>query len=317
MAEKAPVVADILKKVEEKLKCSICHQTFSQPKYLPCLHAFCKDCLGQLHCVYQSDSYVVKCPTCRSQASVPAKGIAGFPDMERFNDYLDLQKPLKKMVENDPVMCEVCSQAPSEGYCPQCEHFLCKLCTKAHHRMSSVSSDHEVIGNSKVVEIASQLKLLKKPPVLKCAEHDKPLNVYCHSPCDKLICPECAARDHEGHDSDPISDERVFARHKKEIMDHLRTTKAKLALVSGKVVDLQKQKAAIEEDRDRAQEAIQAAVKRLIVEYMASIRKSLYELERKADVEAEERLKELSSKRQEAELVATVLRRIVGREQQS
>ena len=50
---------------------------------------------------------------------------------------------------------------------------------------------------------------------------------------------------------------------------------------------------------------------------MASIHKSLYELERKADVEAEERLKELSSKRQEAELVATVLRRIVGCEQQS
>ena len=296
-------MADVLKKVVEKLNCSICHQTFSQPKYLPCFHAFCKDCLGQLHCVYQGDNCMVKCPTCRFQACVPKKGIAGFPDMHRFSDYIDLQKPLEKMVENDPVICEGCSEASSEGYCPHCECFFCRLCTEAHNRMAYYFVDHEVISNSKVIENASQLKPLKKPPVLKCTEHDKPLDIYCHSPCDKLICLECVARDHQGHDSDPISDERVFARYNQEITDHLQTARKKLAFISNKVVELQKRKTAIEENRDHVQQEIRAAGEQL----KATVQKSMDELERRAKAGMEEKLRVLNAKMEEAEMEAAVL----------
>ena len=73
MAQKVPSVSDVLEIVEEKLKCFVCLENFTQPKSLPCLHVFCNDCLGGLPHLRHGEgySYVVKCPICWRPAQVP------------------------------------------------------------------------------------------------------------------------------------------------------------------------------------------------------------------------------------------------------
>ena len=41
--------------------CTICYGDFTQPKQLPCLHTFCKNCLEK----FVNPKLMVECPTCR------------------------------------------------------------------------------------------------------------------------------------------------------------------------------------------------------------------------------------------------------------
>ena len=45
------------------LKCGICHENFTRPKVLPCLHTFCQDCLEKAQDI--GDRLV--CPSCRQE----------------------------------------------------------------------------------------------------------------------------------------------------------------------------------------------------------------------------------------------------------
>ncbi|KAK2142659.1 hypothetical protein NP493_4802g00011 [Ridgeia piscesae] len=62
---------------EHVLMCLICRNLFDdydhQPKFLPCHHTFCKDCLREY---VQHVGDEIECPSCRKIANIPAAGIA-------------------------------------------------------------------------------------------------------------------------------------------------------------------------------------------------------------------------------------------------
>ena len=65
MAEKA------LKKVEDQLiDCSICLETYTDPKLLQCLHVFCRKCLVKLVVRDQQGQLILTCPICRQDTPV-------------------------------------------------------------------------------------------------------------------------------------------------------------------------------------------------------------------------------------------------------
>ncbi|KAK7483269.1 hypothetical protein BaRGS_00025436, partial [Batillaria attramentaria] len=69
-----------------KLTCTICMELFRSPRFLPCFHTFCLQCLEQLakqpqHRTKQS----FPCPTCRELVPVPLQGL----DSLQVNFYLE------------------------------------------------------------------------------------------------------------------------------------------------------------------------------------------------------------------------------------
>ena len=46
-------------------KCGICYEDFTQPKQLPCLCTFCRNCLEK----FVNPKLMVECPTCRKVTS--------------------------------------------------------------------------------------------------------------------------------------------------------------------------------------------------------------------------------------------------------
>ena len=56
------------------LICPVCHQLFKNPKYLPCHHSLCEECLEEI----QEDSKVT-CAECRNEATVPTGGVKNLP----------------------------------------------------------------------------------------------------------------------------------------------------------------------------------------------------------------------------------------------
>ena len=63
------MAAKEVKKATVNLTCPICYQLFDNPKYLPCHHSYCEQCLKKM----QVQNKII-CPECRKEATVPAAG---------------------------------------------------------------------------------------------------------------------------------------------------------------------------------------------------------------------------------------------------
>ena len=66
-------MADQDMKATDNISCPACHQLFKKPKYLPCHHYFCEECLEKI----QVQSTIV-CPKCKKEATVPGGGAKEF-----------------------------------------------------------------------------------------------------------------------------------------------------------------------------------------------------------------------------------------------
>ena len=100
MAEKT------LKKVEEELNCSICLDTYSDPKLLQCFHAYCRKCLVKLVVRDQQGQLILTCPICRHDTPVPANGVAGLQPAFQINHLLEIMEEHKKAAADPPASAE-------------------------------------------------------------------------------------------------------------------------------------------------------------------------------------------------------------------
>ena len=142
MAEKA------LKKVEDQLDCSICLETYTDPKLLQCLHVFCCKCLVKLVVRDKQGQLILTCPICRQDTPVPANGTAGLQPAFHINHLLEIAEELKKATVDPQVSAEKAERVSTsltpavnktkvfcpdygkevELYCTTCERLICLKC---------------------------------------------------------------------------------------------------------------------------------------------------------------------------------------------
>ena len=106
----------------DSLRCSICLETFKEPKVLPCCHTFCKECLSKLPVTKKSKSAVVEV----SEDGKEEKSISTMPE-ERSPVHLDIL---------DEVMEDVAMDADHEPYKPLHE-VLVSTVTRIFQEVSS------------------------------------------------------------------------------------------------------------------------------------------------------------------------------------
>ena len=95
MAEEA------IKKLEEQLKCSICLDTFTDPKLLQCFHVYCRQCLVPLVDRDQQGHLGLTCPICRQVTPIQDRGVAGLQPAFHINHLLELHESFQKV--EDPA----------------------------------------------------------------------------------------------------------------------------------------------------------------------------------------------------------------------
>ena len=136
---------EVLKKLfEEQLNCSICLDTYTDPKLLQCFHVYCRQCLVPLVDRDQQGRLGLSCPTCRQVTPIPDRGVAGLQPAFHINHLLEVQESLQK-VENpaatpegaakDPEIVRpsvrFCFEHPEEElrlYCETCGELVCVQC---------------------------------------------------------------------------------------------------------------------------------------------------------------------------------------------
>jgi len=134
------MAAEQMKKVTGYLTCPVCYELYKKPKYLPCYHSYCEECLVKL--VVQSN---ITCPECRKTSGVPSGGVEKLPNNFFINRLLD-EVALKRKVEGEEeARCDLCIREDAvEVLCLDCSAFLCSFCVN-NHRHSRDWKDHNLM----------------------------------------------------------------------------------------------------------------------------------------------------------------------------
>lgn len=114
--------------------CTICFDTFREPKIVSCFHTFCCECLDK-YIVSTKKNEAFLCPICRTELKVPKNGAKAF----QTNFYINAQQREGPMPlpENRPASSdEYCHRHANEKpnvYCSKCEIFCCRDCKIEFH----------------------------------------------------------------------------------------------------------------------------------------------------------------------------------------
>ena len=169
---------EALKKVEEQLNCSICLDTYSDPKLLQCSHTYCRQCLVPLVDRDQQGRLGLTCPTCRQITPISDRGVAGLQPAFHINHLLEVRESLLTpeipaatvgavaLDDTKPAQIRHCSAHGGkdlELYCETCGELICWRCMAkggTHH-----DHDYEELGRAfkkYKEEIASSLGLMEQ-----------------------------------------------------------------------------------------------------------------------------------------------------------
>ncbi|NXT48205.1 TRI66 protein, partial [Pluvianellus socialis] len=162
------------------------------PRMLPCLHSFCKDCLPDLIQGYSciSTEYevlyegILSCPVCKQTCF--ARDV-----VENFF--------LKDFPTGNSAMAKSCSMCkekrPAHSLCTSCNKWLCSSCTEEHRHGKETGDSFLSVstkGCKAAEDEASKFSLF-------CPVHtQEPLKLFCET-CDTLTCRSCLLTEHKEH----------------------------------------------------------------------------------------------------------------------
>ncbi|XP_033119447.1 tripartite motif-containing protein 2-like [Anneissia japonica] len=199
------------KHVENLLYCSMCRNRMKQPKSLPCLHSFCRECLQQ-H-VKKSDGRLI-CPQCRKDCPLSTDGVDGLLDshfIHNLSEFVEQGGTAKDAVPN----CDGCDRDANDR-CLDCPCPLCPECSKMHKRMRGTKT-HRIISLKEYNSLSDREKIMMQPT--SCPYHPRcELEFFC-TVCEVPICMKCAVCGHEDHKRMNLVD--VYEKQAMEI-DSLR-----------------------------------------------------------------------------------------------
>ena len=123
---------NVLKSLEEELKCPLCLDIFIEPKKLRCDHVVCLQCLEKL--VEKSRARSLSCPVCRGATRLEGTGTSQFPVAHQVNRLVDIyheNTPLARSSSEQPqtpACCSVHTTQPLALYCETCQKAVCRDC---------------------------------------------------------------------------------------------------------------------------------------------------------------------------------------------
>ena len=189
-------IQTLLHNRHDKVSCSVCMCTFTDPKQLPCLHSFC---LNYLNGIQQTSGLhgKITCPECRRQFQIPGNGNPSeLPTNFRINSLLDVLAIKECSTAN--VKCGNCDKRSAQTlYCFQCCSFWCEECILGHNIIRT-NKEHKTLALKDFQEQDFEA-VLKRPAFCQKKHHEKEeLKFFCKS-CKVAICNTCAVTLHEGH----------------------------------------------------------------------------------------------------------------------
>ena len=253
-------------KVREQIECAICLELLKDPKTLPCLHTYCKECLKKSVTIVQ-DKTIINCPACRKEITLDDKGVEKLPTNFTLASLVEVVNLHEKVTQSaDDIKCGSCSNTSNSkvvAFCYNCREFLCQDCNRSHKNMKTLQH-HNCVSVEELKSLKSSGSL-EKPEF--CKEHpEKKVKLYCLA-CQLLICKDCALVKHKDHTYDFIN--TVADNERKDLTAALYSLEVKLKTVSDKITVVSEERNRLltrsESDAAKLRDSIEQAITLLTV----------------------------------------------------
>lgn len=186
--------------------CPICLEKLKTPKYLPCLHTFCEQCIqsfidsSMLDCFKNHRKVSFDCPVCRNVNLPPSQNISSEKWAKKLpvnHQLLAIQESYyTETISGCEVLCDSCrqngEQISATLRCQQCKDNLCETCFKFIHEGVKAFSSHTFV---ELTSKKSDIDTLDDSG--NCMFHsDKPIKVFCFDH-ENLGCNFCLTTKHK------------------------------------------------------------------------------------------------------------------------
>ena len=169
-------------------ECSICHDTFTDPRVLPCIHTFCLKCIKGWSDSMKPDEKL-SCPVCRKEVS--SNIVMQLPKNYFVQKLLDLNRMTSES-GNRNTKCDGCLKIKNSddksavetaiNYCMECRHNLCTNCSN-YHKIFPQMAAHTLAELGTEISVDSFLLMF---PASNCEKHSSEvIKLYCFD-CKQL-----------------------------------------------------------------------------------------------------------------------------------
>ena len=189
----------LLKDLKKHLECSICLDTYNEPKTISCLHTFCCQCLEN-HARASHRQGKFRCPECQAQIDLPeGNRFKRLPSSFFHNSLLSLLAA-RRTGDGSNMACSQCRKNNSQMYyCFDCGRFMCPDCYNAHEMLSASFEGHKVTS-VKEFKAEDYEALLKRQPFCSQQFHENEITRFFCFSCQACVCQICIVTDHRNHE---------------------------------------------------------------------------------------------------------------------
>ena len=257
------------------LNCTLCDKPYNRPRYFPCYHSYCEECIASL--LKQrpkdplSETTGIACPECGKINDTPSREVNDFPSnnsLTHLMDEVNLRLKIKRAKSALSEFIATCDKCSEEDDLPRavvlCVNCIMLMCSHCHDKHSTDYQSHNVIQVTELKgsqEVAMDIKVTRSNPHLPlCSKHNSVLDFYCDT-CERLVCQSCATNEHNGHVQRSVKD--MADTYKKELgkilepMEEMADNVFKLSFeVSNTEEDFEMQRRGIDQEIDEYYEKL-------------------------------------------------------------
>ena len=275
----------LLKNLKEHVTCSICLDTYTEPKTIACLHTFCCECLKK-HALTSETGGKFRCPECNAEIAVPETNrFDKLPTSFHHNSLLGLLA-VKQNGDGSEISCGLCKKSSVEiTYCFDCEKLMCSDCKNAHEVFRSAGFQGHKVTPVKQFQAQDYEAMLKRQAFCSEQYHERePTRFFC-TECQTCVCQICIATNHKTHDVESL--EKAAAGEKANILARAELIKQKCNVCSDAIHDIEEKEAKLETNIASAKREVSQAADQMVAKVRERERENITALENTRVVRAE------------------------------
>ena len=275
----------LLKNLTKHVTCSICLDTYTEPKTIACLHTFCCECLKK-HALTSGTGGKFRCPECNAEIAVPeANRFDKLPTSFHHNSLLGLLA-VRQSGDGSEISCGLCQKNSLEiSYCFDCEKLMCSDCKNAHEVFRSAGFQGHKVTPVKQFQAQDYEAMLKRHAFCSEQYHERePTRFFCKE-CQTCVCHICIAINHKTHDVELL--DKVADGERANILAQAELTKQKCNVCSDTIHEIEEKEAELENNIVSAKREVSQAADQMVATIRERERENITALENTRVVRAE------------------------------
>ena len=266
----------LLKNLKQQVTCSICLDTYTEPKVISCFHTFCCGCLKK-HAEVSHKQGKFRCPECQAEIDLPEGNRFDRLPNSFFHKSLLSLLAVRQSGDTSSITCSHCRKTdPQMYYCFDCGQFLCPDCFNAHQLLSATFEGHKVTP-VKEFKAEDYEALLKRQPFCSQQFHEREITRFFCVQCQVCICASCIVTDHRNHDADLL--DKAAQEEKDNILSGAKVIKKKEGELCEVIKQFEETISKLESNIGRTKREVSQAAEQMIAEIREREREAIESLE--------------------------------------